>query len=105
MAMERIQNKKHPELAWYNTSSSLKSSKDAKAPEDPNEAKTPVAKEKLNNRIAIRNAFTVFDQRYDPVVYSSISLRRQTLAGSIIPRINYSNRNGQNGIQYDLPKS
>jgi YaiO family outer membrane protein len=116
IAMERIQNKKHPELGWYNTESPLKTKKSSKkkskkevTPEKndeklevSNEAKTPVAKEALNNRIAIRNAFTVFDQRYDPAIYSSISLRRQTLAGSIIPRINYSNRNGVNGLQYDL---
>lgn len=117
IALERIQNKKYPELGWHNTKSPLKTKKTSKkksekqvtpkekeeiTEEDSNEAKTPVAKEKLNNRIAIRNAFTVFDQRYDPAIYSSVSLRRQTLAGSIIPRINYSNRNGQHGIQYDL---
>jgi len=119
IALERIQNKKYPELGWHNTKSPLKTAKTSKkkikdktteeetkpdetrTPEDSNEAKTPVAKEVLNNRIAIRNAFTVFDQRYDPAVYSSISLRRQTQAGSF-PRINYSNRNGQHGLQYDL---
>ncbi|MGS0528208.1 YaiO family outer membrane beta-barrel protein [Zobellia nedashkovskayae] len=36
------------------------------------------------------------------IYYSSISFKRQTLAGSIIPRINYSNRSGANGVQYDL---
>ncbi len=122
IAMERIQNKKYPELGWHNTKSPLKtkaSKKKAKKKNTPaekeiksdeketqrentNEAKTPVAKEALNNRIAIRNAFTVFDQRYDPAIYSSVSLRRQTQAGSLIPRINYSNRNGQHGVQYDL---
>ncbi|TMM57367.1 YaiO family outer membrane beta-barrel protein [Maribacter algarum] len=122
MAIERIQNKKYPELGWHNTKSPLKtkvSKKKAKKkntpeekevkpeikdtkPENANEAKTPVAKEVLNNRIAIRNAFTVFDQRYDPAIYSSVSLRRQTQAGSLIPRINYNNRNGQHGVQYDL---
>ncbi|MFS4491902.1 YaiO family outer membrane beta-barrel protein [Maribacter sp. 2308TA10-17] len=122
IAIERIQNKKYTELGWHNTKSPLKtkaSKKKAKKkdtskekevkpetketkPENANEDKTPVAKEVLNNRIAIRNAFTVFDQRYDPAIYSSVSLRRQTQAGSLIPRINYSNRNGQHGVQYDL---
>lgn len=116
IAMERIQNKKYPELGWHNTKSPLKTNKTSKKKlenktipkekevdlEESIEAKTPVAKEALNNRIAIRNAFTVFDQRYDPVIYSSVSLRRQTLAGSIIPRINYSHRNGTHGLQYDV---
>lgn len=116
ISMDRIQNEKQPELGWHNTESllitNIVSKKKPKkenvpnkkevAPVVSNEAKTPVAKEALNNRIAIRNAFTIFDQRYDPAIYSSISLRRQTLAGSIIPRINFSNRNGINGLQYDL---
>ena len=117
ISMVKIQNKTHTELAWYNTKSPLnslisskKKSKGKATPnakkevalEESNQAKTPVAKEEQKNRLAIRNAFTVFDQRYEPVVYSSISFRRQTQAGSIIPRINYSNRNNQNGIQYDI---
>lgn len=119
IALGRIENQKYPELGWHNTESPLKSAKALKKeqkkktalkekiekepePTVSNEAKTPVAKEVLNNRLAIRNAFTVFDQRYDPAVYSSVSLRRQTQAGSLIPRINYSNRNGQHGVQYDL---
>jgi len=119
IALERIKNTKYQELGWYNTKSPLRTAKILKKEltkknkilenekkgqiaEVSNEAKTPVAKEILNNRLAIRNALTVFDQRYDPAIYSSVSLRRQTLAGSIIPRINYSNRNGINGLQYDL---
>lgn len=56
----------------------------------------------LNNRIAITNSFTVFDQRFDPMVFSTIEFRRRTLAGSLLPRINYSNRNGEHGVQYDI---
>ena len=52
--------------------------------------------------VAVNNAVTIFDQRYDPMTYTSISLRRQTAIGSVIPRINYSNRLGKNGLQYDL---
>lgn len=116
IAIARIENKTYPELGWHNTKSPLKSTKTAKKeqrkkaalkeketePTATHEAKTPAAKEVLNNRLAIRNAFTVFDQRYDPAIYSSVSFRRQTQAGSLIPRINYSNRNGTHGVQYDL---
>ncbi len=122
IAIDRIKNKKYPELAWYNQESSLttvKASKNIKAKkaipkkkddkiineeelENPTVRKTPVYKEVQNNRVAINNSFTIFDQRYDPMVYSSISFKRQTLAGSIIPRINYSNRLGKHGVQYDL---
>ena len=64
--------------------------------------KVNVDKDVLNNRLAIRNALTVFDQRYEPIIASSVSFKRQTLAGSIIPRINYNNRNAINGMQYEL---
>ena len=122
MAMERIKNKKYPEQGWYNQKSTLnidkvsrkKQKKKINLPEKKAEElseaetsstvipKTPVDKDIQNNRVSIRNAFTVYDQRYDPMVYSSVSYRRQTMAGSIIPRINYSNRLGKNGLQYDL---
>ena len=122
IALERIENKKYPKLGWYNQETVLKTGKIPRKKQkkelllkenkekEAEEAqakkgikpKTPVDKEVQNNRISIRNAFTVFDQRYDPMIYSSISFKRQTLAGSIIPRINYSNRLGKHGIQYDL---
>ncbi len=56
----------------------------------------------LNNRISLRNSFTMFDRTYEPIVGSSISFRRQTMAGSIIPRINYMNRLNKHGLQYDI---
>ena len=64
--------------------------------------KTPVTEEKLKNRIAVNSSVTVFDQRFDPVVSSSISYKRQTKYGSIIPRLNNSNRLGKNGLQFDI---
>ncbi len=54
------------------------------------------------NRIGVGNAFDIFDIVYDPMVYSSVEYRRETEAGSIIPRINYSNRFGIRGLQYEL---
>ncbi|MCW5515198.1 YaiO family outer membrane beta-barrel protein [Muriicola sp. Z0-33] len=59
-------------------------------------------KKKLNNIIGFTNAFTVFDKVYEPTVYSTIEYKRQTKVGSVIPRINYSNRLKTNGIQYDI---
>ena len=119
IALGRIRNKKYPQLAWYNQEAVIKTfeithskSKEKFIPKKKEDTetqstaeiipKTPVDKEVQNNRIAINNSFTIFDQRYDPMIYSSISFRRQTSAGSIIPRINYSNRLGKHGIQYDL---
>ncbi len=55
-----------------------------------------------NNRIGITNSFTMYDAVYDPMYYSSISYRRKTLAGSIIPRVNYSNRLNNHGVQYEF---
>lgn len=118
-ALRRIKNKEYAHLAWYNQEAVVKTSEvshtKSKEKINPKEKedtasqsavtivpKTPVDKEVQNNRIAINNSFTIFDQRYDPMIYSSISFKRQTLAGSIIPRINYSNRLGKHGIQYDL---
>jgi len=117
ISYKRLNDKKYPKLGWHNKESTIKTSKDLKKeskkkallkeannnkPIDSLEAKTPVYKDVLNNRVSIRNLYTVFNDRYDPMFFSSISYKRQTLAGSIIPRINYSNRLGKNGLQYDL---
>lgn len=117
IAEERIKTTKYPDKGWFNQETLTNTHSSSKSKENTTEAtneteeqltedimqpKGPAYKEVLNNRLAIRNSFTVFDQRYDPMIYSSVSFRRQTLAGSIIPRINYSNRLGKNGLQYDL---
>lgn len=73
----------------------------------PREKKAIVLKEseekkKLNNIIGVTNAFTVFDKIYDPTIYSTLEFKRQTKIGSVIPRINYSNRLQTSGIQYDI---
>ncbi|MGB5437074.1 MAG: YaiO family outer membrane beta-barrel protein [Maribacter sp.] len=122
MALNRIDAKEYTELGWYNQESALSTKKVPKEQRkgktalaekkdgEPSEEEpsgtikpiTPADKDVQNNRVSIQNAVTVYDQRYDPMVYSSVSYKRHTLAGSIIPRINYSNRLGKNGLQYDL---
>lgn len=116
-AIERIKNKKYPPLLPDEgidfSKRTKKSSKKKAAKKEPEEVavaeeaeepapKTIVEDNVFNNRLGVRNAFTVFDAIYDPMIYSSVSYRRQTLAGSIIPRINYSNRLNKHGIQYEL---
>ncbi len=57
---------------------------------------------KAVNTLGITNAVRMFDMIYEPMIYSSIDYKRQTRFGSIIPRINYSNRFNTHGIQYDI---
>lgn len=119
MAMKRNKNQKYPELGWFNQDSAFNSTKipektvkkkdkkeivknDATEETKKIRPKTPLDKEVFRNKVAIRNSFTIFDQRYDPMVYSSISLKHQTKFGSIIPGINYGNRLGKQGLQYDV---
>ncbi|NJB69830.1 YaiO family outer membrane protein [Saonia flava] len=112
LVLERIENQKYPELGWFNQNSEIKRSSGANKPKEEKKEgdevakvikpKTPLDKEELKNKVGIRNSFIIYDQRYDPMIYSSISLKHQTKYGSIIPRINYSNRLGRHGIQYDV---
>ncbi len=122
MALDRIENQEFPKKSWIDNPGSIATKSNIKSSKRKNKSEiesTPgtVVKNKeteavekkeakkenvLNNRIAIRNSFTVFDQRYDPMVFSTIEFKRQTLAGSLLPRINYSNRNGEHGLQYDI---
>ena len=70
---------------------------------DEDEANKEAKKEKVfKNSIGISNRYDVFDVAYDPMVYSSLEFKRETKMGSIIPRINYSNRFQINGLQYEL---
>ncbi|QLG47317.1 YaiO family outer membrane beta-barrel protein [Costertonia aggregata] len=59
-------------------------------------------KEILNNRLGVNNSFTVFNDVYEPMIFSSISFNRRTPVGTVIPRINYSNRLNKHGVQYDI---
>ncbi len=54
------------------------------------------------NRLAISNAYEIFDIAYEPMIYSSLEYKRETKLGSIIPRVNFSNRFEINGLQYEL---
>lgn len=112
LALSNIENKKYPELIEdVNFFRSLKSKKGAKAKNNSKKTKAnteeePKTEKKVENkplnRINVRSSVTVFDEIYGAALSSSISFRRKTLAGSLIPRINYSNRNDQTGVQYDL---
>lgn len=112
LALSNIENKKYPELIEdVNFFRSLKSKKGAKAKNNSKKTKAnteeePKTEKKVENkplnRINVRSSVTVFDEIYGSALSSSISFKRKTLAGSLIPRINYSNRNDQTGVQYDL---
>tara|TARA_R110002051_G_scaffold137916_4_gene210637 strand:- start:63737 stop:65041 length:1305 start_codon:yes stop_codon:yes gene_type:complete len=110
LAFEAIHTIEFESKGWYNVDSKVSSKlvnvqhnkKVATVEEDPSIRKTPVTEEKLKNRVAVNSSVTFFDQRFDPVTSNSISYKRQTKYGSIIPRLNNSNRVGINGIQLDL---
>lgn len=123
MARKRLEGTEYPVKSWIDNESTLKrksgtktskkkkqgtnkSSEEQGATVEKKKEESPkkdeAAKKVLNNRIAVRNSFTVFDRRNDPMVFSTIEFKRQTLAGSLLPRINYSNRNGEHGLQYDI---
>jgi YaiO family outer membrane protein len=55
-----------------------------------------------SNQIGISTSFDVFDMTFEPMIYTSIEYKRVTKAGSIIPRINYSNRFQTHGVQYEI---
>ena len=120
LALKNIENHTYPE---WDTEDAIKVPKAPNKTETRSEEKAILAKNAMDptgavvegesdkadkektasrNRVAIANSFSIFDAVYDPMVFSSISYRRQTKLGSIIPRINYSNRLNKNGIQYDI---
>ncbi|MBC29929.1 MAG: hypothetical protein CMH48_03705 [Muricauda sp.] len=120
LALERITNKKYPEKGWHNQGPDITNAKADSLKKDKKNtlengketgrattdaegrSEASADTEEFQNRIGINNSFTVFSERFDPQVFSSISFRRKTLAGSIIPKINYSNRLGKHGVQYDI---
>lgn len=54
------------------------------------------------NTISFTSLIDVFDVVFDPMSYASISYGVKTKYGSIIPRINYSNRFQINGMQAEV---
>ncbi len=52
--------------------------------------------------VAVFSSADVFDVVFDPMYYSGLEFNLKTGLGRVIPRINYSNRFGIDGIQYEL---
>jgi len=69
---------------------------------EENSKKVVIENKVYNNRIAFSNSYEIFNVAYDPMINSSLEYKRETKVGSIIPRINFSNRFQTNGIQYEL---
>ncbi len=101
MAKTRVENRDYPEKGWYNQVSTVTSIKSRRAKKAAQQ-KEASDKKALRNRISVNNALTVFSEQFEPQVVSSVFYRRQTPVGSIMPRINYSNRLGRQGLQYDI---
>lgn len=113
VATDGIKGTEYNQDGWFNIESTVNTkftdSKNSSAvPNETNVAEienvhvTPVTEEKLKNTVMVNSSVTFYDQRFDPITTSSISYKRQTPYGAIIPRINNSNRVGKNGIQLDL---
>ena len=104
IAEERLNNKVYPKLGWHNTSQSV--SKKIKPKKLTKEKETSEVEPKQEifrqSRFGVNNTYTVFSERYDPIFFSNISYNHRTKIGSIIPRINFSNRSGNNGLQYEI---
>lgn len=56
----------------------------------------------FRNVVSVSNTVEVFDQFYDPMYYGTVEYQGKTRSGKVVPRINYSNRFGINGLQYEL---
>lgn len=54
------------------------------------------------NFVAFFSSADVFDVVFDPMYYSGVEFNLVTGLGKIVPRINYSNRFGIDGIQYEI---
>ena len=105
LAVKGVENTKYEKIGWYNTTEIKKGRKKGKSKKNAGSetAKEQTEeKEELKNRIGFSNTVTVFNERYDPMFFSSISFKHKTRFGSIIPRINYSSRVGKQGVQYDI---
>ncbi|MEM1336376.1 MAG: YaiO family outer membrane beta-barrel protein [Bacteroidota bacterium] len=100
ISIDRIANKEYPDYTLEVNPNPKKPATANKVVQEPNE----IVRERreLPNRLNINNTVTVFDDQNDPIIFSSLSYRYLTPVGSVIPRINYTNRTGRSGVQYDL---
>ncbi len=64
--------------------------------------KDSIETKSLKNQLRIANAFELFDVVYDPTISTSIQYKRETKAGSLIPRVNYANRFNTHGTQFEI---
>ncbi|WP_405414870.1 YaiO family outer membrane beta-barrel protein [Maribacter sp. Asnod1-A12] len=113
MAEEGVNNLDYNEKGWFNVESEITqmfsklnesntNNDKIEIVEDEPILKTPIAEEKIKNTLSFNSSVTFYDQIFEPITTSSISYNRETTFGTIIPRINNSNRFGKNGIQLDL---
>ncbi len=108
LATNRIQNRDYQDLGWHNTSQKIynkyKKSKSNKQINSKEEIVTSEIQREgvTESRLGVDNAYTIFNERYDPIFFSNISYNHRTKIGSIIPRINYISRAGRNGLQYEI---
>ncbi len=118
LALDGISGIEYASEGWHNTDSKVSNKKARKAKrkkeksketaalegtDEQQDAQTKVAENELGkHRLGIRNAFTLFNERFDPIVFSSLRYGYKTKIGRLIPKINYNNRNGVHGLQYDI---
>ncbi|MEM9001299.1 MAG: YaiO family outer membrane beta-barrel protein [Bacteroidota bacterium] len=55
----------------------------------------------LKNTLSMASAVEVFDLIFEPMYYSTVEYQRTTTIGTILPRINYSERFDIRGVQYE----
>lgn len=75
-----------------------------KNPEDQKAKEYKISlNEKLRkNSIELKSTVDLYSEKFNPMLYNSISYSRQTKYGSIIGRINLDRRFNENGTQYEV---
>lgn len=68
---------------------------------EPPKTEDPKEQEALNY-LSLSNAVEVFDQEFEPMVYSTLEYQRKTALGKVIPRINFNYRFQIQGLQYEM---
>jgi len=71
--------------------------------EDKEEVVSEIATDSLpKDKITLFAGVDVFDQVFDPMYNTSLSYSKETKYGTIIPRVNYSNRFNTSGTQFEI---